>query len=89
MSSKLKIYKIKAYFVKGKKKINFTFECRALKIENALDRVYSEIGSRHNVTRTQIYIAKKDGFTEIPIEEATNTLFADIDKPDFKIQLNY
>lgn len=88
MSSELKVYRTKAYFVKNKKKIKFSFECRAFKIEDALERIYNEIGSRHRVARSEIFISKKDGIVEIPLEDASIQLFADVDKPDFKIELN-
>ena len=88
MSSELKLYRTNAYFVKNKKKIKFSFECRALKIEDVLERVYNEIGSRHNVARTEIFISKKDGIQEIKMDEANSSLFADIDQPDFKLYLN-
>ena len=88
MSSKLKIYRISAYFTKGKKKIKFTFESRAHKTEDVVERVYNEIGSRHNVKRTEIFISKTDGIKEIKQEEASITLFDDVDKPDFKIKIN-
>ncbi len=88
MSSELKIYRTNAYFVKNKKKIKFTFECRALSIDNALERVYNEIGSRHNAARSEIFIAKKDGIQEIKIDDALHSLFADVDQPDFKIELH-
>lgn len=88
MSPELKIYRTSAYFTKGKKKIRFTFECRAYKIEDVVERVYNEIGSRHNVKRSEIFISKADGIKEIKQEEASITLFADVDKPDFKIKIN-
>ena len=88
MSSELKIYRTTAYFTKGKKKIKFTIECRAHKIEDVVERVYNEIGSRHNVKRAEIFISKKDGIKEIKQEEASIQLFNDVDLPDFKIKID-
>ena len=88
MSLELKIYKTDAYFVKNKRKIRFTFECRAHKIEDVLERVYNEVGSRHRVKRTEIFISKADGIKEISPEDSAITLWADLDQPDFKLKVD-
>ncbi|MHA2030675.1 MAG: 50S ribosomal protein L18Ae [Candidatus Kariarchaeaceae archaeon] len=88
MSSKVKVYRTNAYFVKNKKKINFTFECRGTKIEDVLERVYNEIGSRHRVKRSEIFISKSNGIQEIKQEDASIQLFDDVDKPDFRLIIN-
>ena len=88
MSSQVKVYKTTAYFVKNKRKINFTFECRASKVEDVLERVYNEIGSKHRVKRSEIFISKSDGIKEIPQEEASIALFDDLDQPDFRISID-
>lgn len=85
MADEYKIYKANGYFLKKKKRINLSVECRASKVEHALERIYSEVGSRHRVKREEIFIAKKGGIEEIPIEEAKSSVFSDVDKEDFKI----
>ena len=87
MSSEIKIFRTNAYFVKNKKKITFSFECRAHKIEDALERVYNEIGSRHRVKRSEIFVQKTGGIEEITQEQASITLFDDVDQPDFRIKI--
>ena len=85
MSNTLKIYRTKAFFTKGKKKIPFTFECKAHSEEDALERIFNEIGSRHSVKRENIFIPKDGGISEISLEEAKSSLFSDILEPDFEI----
>jgi large subunit ribosomal protein LX len=45
---------------------NFTIYVRALKPEHALERVYSELGSRHKLRRRHIKIEEVN---EVPLEE--------------------
>ncbi len=82
-----KIYRVSGYFIKNKRKIPINVECKASKIEDALERVYSEIGSRHRVKRTEIFIPKKGGLKEIKLEDAKKTLFKDVEKDNFKIHV--
>jgi large subunit ribosomal protein LX len=88
MSSEIKVYRTNAYFLKNRKKINFTFECRATKIEDVVEKVYNEIGSRHRVKRSEIFISKSDGIQEIKQEDASIGLFDDVDAPDFRLIIN-
>ena len=87
MTNENKIYRVKAHFRKPqlKKNINFVMDVRASKIEDVLEKVYSEIGSRHNVKREEIFIPKDGGITEIDISEARTPMFAQIDEQDFKL----
>ena len=87
MANENKIYRVKAHFRKPqlKKNINFTMDVRASKIEDVLEKIYSEIGSRHKVKREEIFIPKDGGITEIEISEARTPMFAHIDKEDFKL----
>ncbi|MHA2090986.1 MAG: 50S ribosomal protein L18Ae [Candidatus Kariarchaeaceae archaeon] len=82
-----KIYRATGHFVKNKRRIPLQIECRASKVEDVLEKVYSEIGSRHRVKREEIFIAKKGGIVEISLEEASKLVFSDVDKDDFKIDV--
>ena len=65
----MKIYRIKGWFKQGLFKQVFTRDVVALSKEQALERVYSEISSRHKLTRNLIHIA---GVTEVKPEEVTD-----------------
>jgi large subunit ribosomal protein LX len=64
--SSVKTYHIRGEFRKRKRKIPFGKYIRALSVEEALEQVYSLIGSKHKVKRNVIYIDPKD------IKEITN-----------------
>jgi large subunit ribosomal protein LX len=81
-----KIYRIHGYYKKGLKKFPINMDIRAMKLEDVMEKVYTDIGSRHYVKRKDIFIAKDSGITilENP-EEARIKDFADIDDPTFSI----
>jgi len=58
--SSAKVYYISGFYRKGKEKIKFGKYVRALKKEDALEEVYSLLGSKHGVKRTLIYINNHD-----------------------------
>ncbi|NPD89205.1 MAG: 50S ribosomal protein L18a [Asgard group archaeon] len=58
--SSVKTYYIRGEFKKRKRKISFGKYVRALNIEDALEQVYSVIGSKHRVKRNVIFINPKD-----------------------------
>lgn len=90
MSDDYKIYRVKGHFYKPQKKVKVPLyiEVRASKIEDALEKVYSEIGSRHKINRDHIFIPKKDGIVEISAEEAKEPIWNEIGKEDFEISIN-
>ena len=65
----MQIYRIRGWFKQGLYRQNFTRELLALSKEQALERVYSELGSRHKLKRNLINI---DEVTEIKPEEVTD-----------------
>ncbi len=69
MKMEVKVYRVKGIFQRGKLKQPFTKEYRALKPEHVEELVYSEIGSKHRVPRTKIWI---ESIEEISPEEAEN-----------------
>ena len=64
--SSVKTFHIRGEFKKRKDKIPFGKYVRALNVEDALEVVYSIVGSKHRVKRNMIFINAKD------IKEITN-----------------
>ncbi|MCK4896864.1 MAG: 50S ribosomal protein L18a [Candidatus Heimdallarchaeota archaeon] len=64
--SSVKTFHIRGEFKKRKEKIPFGKYVRALNVEDALEVVYSIVGSKHKVKRNLIFIKTKD------IKEITN-----------------
>lgn len=65
----MQIYRIKGWFKHGLFKQKFNRDLLALSKDHAIERVYSEIGSRHKLTRNMIHI---NDVTEIKPEEVTD-----------------
>ena len=65
----MQIYRIKGWFKQGLFKQVFTRDVVSLSKERALERVYSEVGSRHNLTRNLIHIVD---VAEVKPEEVTD-----------------
>jgi large subunit ribosomal protein LX len=85
MSSKINLYRLSGYFIKGKDKIPINFETRASTVENAIEKAFSEIGSRHRVKRDRIFIEKDKGVQIITSDQAKEPEFAEMEQDDFKI----
>jgi large subunit ribosomal protein LX len=56
--SEVKKFKITGEIRKGQSRIPFSVEFNALKEEDAVQRLYSEMGSRHRARRFEVKIAK-------------------------------
>jgi large subunit ribosomal protein LX len=56
--SEVKKFRITGEIKKGKSRIPFSVEFNAMKEEHALQRIYSEMGSRHGARRFEIKITK-------------------------------
>lgn len=67
--SEIKIFRVTGKISKPNWQTNFQKEIRALRQEEALDRLYKEIGSKHKAKRFQIKILKVE---EIKPEEVTD-----------------
>ncbi|WP_010477187.1 50S ribosomal protein L18Ae [Thermococcus zilligii] len=65
----VKVFRVRGTFERLGKKQPFTKEYRALNEEHVKELVYSEIGSKHVVPRTKIWI---ESIEEISPEEAEN-----------------
>jgi large subunit ribosomal protein LX len=68
---KTKIFRIKGKFMMGDGLKPFTRELRATSEEDIKEKIYSEFGSKHHITRNQIKIIK---IREISAEEALDPL---------------
>lgn len=78
--SEAKIYQMKGYYMKAKQKIPLTAETRAMSLENALEKVFSDLGGRYGVKRNAIFIEKDTGVKII--EESTNARYRDFEQLD-------
>lgn len=67
--SEVRIFRIRGQITHPSMKTSFTKEVRALKLQDALERVYSELGSRHKLKRYHIKIVE---VREIPPEEVAD-----------------
>lgn len=65
----MQVYRIRGWFKQGLYRQKFTRELLALSKEHALERVYSELGSRHKLKRNLIHIEE---VVEIKPEEVTD-----------------
>ena len=79
---------VKIYRVKGKMLLShdkfpewrkFTIEVRALNKDDAIEKVYSELGSRHKLKRYHIKIDRDSDVEEIPLEQAESTYVLNIE----------
>lgn len=52
----MKIIRVRGWFKQGPHRQRFTRELLALSREHALERIYSDIGSKHKVKRNLIHI---------------------------------
>lgn len=69
--SEVKVFRVTGRIVKPNYKTSFRKEVRALKAENAAEKIYLEFGSRHRAKRFQIKISKVE---EVPSEEIEDPL---------------
>lgn len=60
------MYRVTGEIVKPNLRTTFNKEVRALKPENATEKIYKELGSKHRAKRFQIRISK---IAEVPPEE--------------------
>jgi large subunit ribosomal protein LX len=71
----MKAFKVTGEINKPKLNTPFVKEVIAEKSEHAVEKVYSEIGSKHRVKRFQIKVSKVE---EIPAEEIENPVLKKI-----------
>ncbi len=84
--SKVKIYRIEGLMLISQDKlprwIKFKKEIRALNPEHALEKLYSEMGSRHKVKRTNIRVVD---IKEIDAEEAESRYIRELAKLTYMV----
>jgi len=54
----VRVFRIEGYYIKKKRKIFFSEEVRGLREEDALELVYSNLGSRHRAKRREIKVER-------------------------------
>jgi large subunit ribosomal protein LX len=67
--SEVKVFRVIGKITKPNYKTDFRKEIRALKPEEAVERVYKEIGSKHRAKRVHIKVLKVE---EISADEVTD-----------------
>ena len=79
MEGEIKVYKITGKFMLSHDSMpewrKFTTYVRALKKEDALEKVYSEYGSHHKLKR---YHIKIESVEEVPLEEVEDKYIIDL-----------
>jgi large subunit ribosomal protein LX len=71
MSKEVKVFRVSGEIRKPNFQTEFRKEVRALKPEDAVEKVYMELGSKHRVKRFQMRISKVE---EIGVEEIENII---------------
>ena len=69
--SEIKTYRVTGKIAKPNWQTNFQKELRAMKQEEAVERVYKEIGSKHRAKRFQIKILKIEEIEPEEIKDVT------------------
>jgi large subunit ribosomal protein LX len=80
--SEVKVFRVTGEIVKPNLKTTFRKEIRALSSENAREKIYTDLGSKHRAKRFQIRILEVE---EIPPGEIQNPLIRKLtlgEKPD-------
>ncbi|MCK4327174.1 MAG: 50S ribosomal protein L18a [Candidatus Diapherotrites archaeon] len=67
----IKIYRLKGIFGEKGAKHGFAIDVRALKPEDAKEKVYTDIGSKHKCKRREVQITSVE---EVPAGETTSLL---------------
>jgi len=69
--TEVKVFRVIGKITKPNYRTDFRKEIRALKLEEAVEKVYNEIGSKHRAKRVQIKVLKVE---EISAEEVTDPI---------------
>jgi len=70
--SEVKVYKVTGRITKPNFRTNFQKDVRALKPEEAIERIYKDLGSKHRVKRFHIIIEEVKEVTPEESEIAEN-----------------
>ena len=71
----VKIFRVEGVITKPKSAMPFSKEVRALKMEDAVEKIYADLGSQHRVKRVHVRIASVN---EISLEEIKDTLIREL-----------
>jgi len=71
MSEEVKVFRVSGEIRKPNLQTEFQKEVRALKPEDAVEKIYMDLGSKHRVKRFQMRISKVE---EIGAEEIENVI---------------
>lgn len=71
----VKIFRVEGVIIKPNSTMPFSKEVRALKMEDAVEKVYADLGSQHRVKRVHVKIASVN---EISLEEIKDTLIREL-----------
>ena len=71
----VKIFRIEGVIVKPNNAMFFSKEIRAVKREDALEKVYADLGSQHRVKRVHVKVAS---IKEIFLDEAVNPVVREL-----------
>ncbi|NPA97727.1 MAG: 50S ribosomal protein L18a [Crenarchaeota archaeon] len=86
MSSDVKVFRIYGYMLIGVSHApewrKFVKEIRAAKLSDAIEKLYSELGSKHKVKRSNIKILKVE---EIKPEEAQDRYIQELSKLTYMV----
>ena len=69
--SEVKVYRVTGKIMKPNFKTDFRKEVRAVKEEDAIEKVYMELGSKHRVKRVHIKITGVEAIEPDQIEDPT------------------
>jgi len=69
--SEVKVYRVTGKIMKPNFKTDFRKEVRAVKEEDAIEKVYMELGSKHRVKRVHIKITGVEDIEPDQIEDPT------------------
>ncbi|MGZ4857130.1 MAG: 50S ribosomal protein L18Ae [Methanobacteriaceae archaeon] len=68
---KTKVFRIQGKFIMGDRSKPFTMELKAISEDDIKEKIYSEFGSKHHISRNQIHIEK---IQEISSQEVQDPL---------------
>ncbi len=71
----VKIFRVEGVIIKANSAMPFSKEVRALKMEDAVEKIYADLGSQHRVKRVHVKIASVN---EISLEEIKDTIIREL-----------
>jgi len=71
----VKIFRVEGVIVKPNRVTPFSKDVRALRVEDAVEKVYADFGGQHRVKRVHVRIAS---VSEIALEETEDTIIREL-----------